>query len=127
MQVVPDRLANCARVLLAGIRLFNGAAALFAPEFLIKRLGLDPSANAAMIYPLRMFGIRTLVIGAELLLPSGEVRTHAQRMAILIHVSDAITAMVARARGQLPARQATITVLISTTNAVLSLLARPRR
>jgi len=102
-------------------------AALFAPEFFIRRLGLDPKVNAAMIYPFRMFGIRTIIVGAELLLPAGEVRTHAQRMAILIHGSDALTALIARLSGQLPPRQANITVAISTTNFFLSLLARPRK
>lgn len=119
--------SDFARVTLAGIRLFNGLAALFAPEFLIRRLGLDPKANAAMIYPFRMFGIRTIIVGAELLLPPGEVRTHAQRMAIFIHGSDALTALIARLSGQLPSRQGTVAVAISTTNFVLSLLARPRK
>lgn len=122
-----NRAHDWARIVLAGIRLLNGAAALFAPELLIRQLGLDARANAAMVYPFRMFGIRTILIGAELLLPDGEVRAHAQRMAILIHASDALTALWARLSGQLPARQGTIAVLISTTNVILSLLTRPPR
>ena len=126
MQPPKDRVSDYARIALGCVRLFNGCAALFVPELLIRRLGLDARSNAAMVYPFRMFGIRTIIIGAELLLPNGEVRAHAQRMALLIHASDALTAIVARVRGQLPARQGTIAVLISTTNVVLSLLARPR-
>ena len=114
-------------MLLAAVRLFNGAMALFGPRFLIRRLGLDDQTNLGMVYPFRMFGIRTLIIGGELLLPDGEIRRHAQRMAVLIHGSDALTALVARTKGQIPARQATITVIISTTNFILALLARPRK
>jgi len=121
-----DQLRDYARVALAAIRLFNGAMALFAPRFLIGRLGLDENANAAMAYPFRMFGIRTLIVGLELLLPDGEIRRHAQRMAMLIHGSDAVGAVIAQKKGELPARQAKITVLISATNFVLSVLARPR-
>jgi hypothetical protein len=121
-----DRGHDWARVALAGIRLFNGVAALLAPRFLIRRLGLDPAANAAMVYPFRMCGIRTLVIGAELLLPAGEVRAHAQRTAIVIHTSDALAALWARLNGDLPPREGTIAVVISTTNVLLSLLTRPR-
>ena len=118
------RIRGYARIALAGIRLFNGAAALLAPALLARRLGVDPATNPAIIYPLRMFGIRTIVIGAELLLPDGPVRAHAQRVAIIIHASDAATAWIARFTGQLPPRQGTIAALISTTNVVLSLLVR---
>ena len=122
-----DRVRDYARVALAGIRIFNAAMALAAPKFLIDRLGLDPRANVGMVYPFRMFGIRTLIIGLELLQPDGEIRRHAQRMAVFIHGSDAVSALIARMTGQLPARQGTITVIISTTNFVLALLARPRK
>ena len=122
-----DRVRDYARIALAAVRLVNGTAALLAPRLLIRGLGLDDRQNAAMVYPFRMFGIRTVLIGADLLLPEGEVRAHAQRMAIFIHGSDALTALVARLRGQLPMRQATITVLVSATNVALSLLARPRK
>jgi Animal haem peroxidase len=58
---------STARYTLAAIRLFNGGAALSAPEQLARRLGDDPQTDGAVIYVLRMFGIRTLVIGTELL------------------------------------------------------------
>ena len=58
---------STARYTLAAISLFNGGAALSAPEQLARRLGDDPQTDGAVIYVLRMFGIRTLVIGTELL------------------------------------------------------------
>ena len=122
-----ERVRDYARVALAGIRLLNGAAALLAPKFLVRGLGLDQETNAAMAYPLRMFGVRTLILGLDLLLPDTAIRAHAQRMAVFIHGTDTITALIARFSGQLPARQGTITVIISSTNFVLSLLARPRK
>ena len=121
-----DRVSDWARIALACIRLFNGTVALLAPRLLIRQLGLDLEANAAMVYPFRMFGIRTIVVGAQLLLPAGEVRANAQRLALLIHTSDALTALSAAISGQLPRRQGTIAFLISSTNVALALLARPR-
>src|SRR5437867_11280081 len=100
MLAASDRLRDYARILLAAVRLFNGAMALFGPRFLIRRLGLDDQTNLGMVYPFRMFGIRTLIIGGELLLPDGEIRRHAQRMAVLIHCAHALTALAARPQGQ---------------------------
>jgi hypothetical protein len=50
-----------ARIALATIRLVNGALALLAPEVMLRRLGADPRTNGVAVYPLRMFGIRTVV------------------------------------------------------------------
>ena len=82
------RGADVARVALAGIRMFNGGAALFAPERLNERMELEPSA----VYPWRMFGIRTLLIGADLLSSDPAVRRHALRVALLIHAADTVSA-----------------------------------
>jgi hypothetical protein len=48
-------------------RRFNGAAALIVPSVTARRLGNDLESSAAAIYPPRMFGVRTVVLGAELL------------------------------------------------------------
>ena len=45
--------ATKARKLLAGIRLVNGALALVAPQFLLRRLGADPDRDPSGIYPFR--------------------------------------------------------------------------
>src|SRR5215831_16435497 len=91
-----------ARVLLACIRLFNGLAALLVPGMLARQLGVDPDANPGMLYVFRMFGIRTVLIGAELLVQTGERRAEACRRAVLIHASDTVAAFIASRSGQFP-------------------------
>jgi NhaP-type Na+/H+ or K+/H+ antiporter len=109
-----------ARLTLATIRLVNGTLALLAPRALIRRLGSDPDVNHVAIYPLRMFGIRTIVLGVQLLIddPSPE----ADRFGVLIHATDAATAITAGLRKQLPARVAAVTTGISLTNTALALI-----
>ena len=121
-----DRAGNNARIALASIRLFNGAAALFAPATLARRLGVDPEANRAALYVLRMFGVRTVLIGAQLLLRDESVRSHSLRVAPVIHAVDAAAALIAGDRGHLPRRVATTAALISTVNTVLAVVAQMR-
>ena len=52
-----------ARIALTGIRLVHGTMALLAPKMMLRRLGADPDLNRVAIYPWRMFGIRTVVLG----------------------------------------------------------------
>jgi len=121
-----DRAHAYARVALAGIRLFNGVAALFVPATLARRLGVDPDANPAALYALRLFGVRTVLIGAQLLLRDSGVRAHSLRIAPVIHALDATAALIAGERGQLPRRAATTAALISTVNTVLAVIAQTR-
>jgi hypothetical protein len=109
-----------ARLALATIRLVNGTLALLAPNALLRRLGADPSLNKVAIYPMRMFGIRTIVLGVQLLIddPSPE----ADRFGVIIHASDAATAITAGLRRQLPPRVAIMTAGISLTNTALALV-----
>jgi hypothetical protein len=118
---------SCARYALAAIRLLNGGAALFTPEKLAKRLDADPEANGAVIYALRLFGVRTIVIGAELLVLRGEQLDRSLRKGVVIHASDTVAAAAAGARGYLPPRTAALTTLISTVNTGLAIAARGRR
>ena len=111
-----------ARRMLAAVRLFNGAAGLLVPEFLLRRLGTDPAVNRSGIYPFRMFGIRTILIGADLLVLRGEERRRAARLAVVIHSSDTISAAAAGLRGDLPRRAAVLTTLISAGNTALAVL-----
>jgi hypothetical protein len=112
-----------ARFALATIRLFNGALALFAPQILLRNLEADPATSAPALYAFRMFGVRTIVIGAQLLLPDGEVRRQTLRAAPLIHASDVAAAQLAG----LPPRAARTTTAISAVNTVLAFLAQPSR
>jgi hypothetical protein len=120
-----SRLHDSARVALAGIRIFNGTAGLLAPGLLARRLEVEGAA-APLAYPFRMFGIRTILIGADLLARDPAVRRHAVRAAVVVHVSDTVSAFVAGASGALPRRAARVTTAISALNVVLALLANRR-
>ena len=115
---------NAARIILAGIRIVNGTASLFAPATFARRLGFDPEENGPAIYALRLFGVRTILIGSELLSRNPEVRAHALQVAVRIHLSDTISAAAAAATRQLPAKGAKMAVITSSLNTVLALVAR---
>jgi hypothetical protein len=112
-----------ARRKLAAIRLLNGALALFAPRFLIRRLGTDPDVDPSAIYPFRMFGIRTLIIGADLLVLTGEEQRRATRLAVLIHATDTASAATCLVKGYLPRKAGIVATAISGVNTVLALIA----
>ena len=112
--------SDYARIALATIRIVNGASALRRPRLLTRRLAADDTA----VYPFRLFGIRTIVIGGDLLLRDKEVRDHALRLALLIHASDVASAVVAGARRQVPLRSAATAAAISSVNTALALVAR---
>src|SRR5215218_4172593 len=118
-------LSSFARVTLAGIRIFNGTAGLLAPSMLSKRLDVEDAA-APMAYPFRMFGIRTILVGVDLLARDPKVRRHAVRQAPLIHAADTISAWAAGKSGALTPKAAKTATTISADNLVLALLANRR-
>ena len=115
-------LADLARVLLALIRLINGGAALLVPGFLARQIGVDPDANPGVLYVFRMFGIRTVLIGVELLTATGERRREAVRRAVLIHASDTLAAYLATLTSNFPEKGRLI-VWISALNTGLAVIA----
>ena len=120
-----ERWRDYARIALAGIRLFNGAAALFAPKLLARQFGDNP--NHAVIYVLRLFGVRTIIVGIELLAPDEELRASALRYAIPIHASDTLSAALAGIQGQLPSRTSIMLTAISGVNTALAIVAQQRK
>jgi len=122
-----ERYRDYGRILLAGIRVFNGAAALFAPTWVARQLGGDPNSNPAAIYVLRLFGVRTIVVGIELLVPDEGLRASALRYAIPIHASDTFSAALAGIQGQLPPRASIMLTVISGINTALAIFAQPRK
>ena len=112
-----------ARTSLAGVRIVMGTLGLFAPQVLLRRVGTDPAVDPSGVYPFRMFGIRTIVIGADLLLLKGDDRRRATRLAVLIHASDTVSAAAAGLQGYLPRRAAVMTTAISGLNTALAVLA----
>ncbi len=118
--------ADRARSALGTIRLVNGAVALAVPKRLVKTFGVDPEANGAAVYALRLFGVRTVYLGLQLLLAEGEVLKDALRHAVPIHASDATAAILAGLAGQLPRRAALTAAVVSSANTALAVVANRR-
>ena len=93
-----------ARITLAGVRLFNGGTALAAAGPFARRLGTEADAHGPGVHISRMFGIRTVLIAIDLLSRDPDVRRHALRVALIVHVSDTISAAAAGLSKQMPPR-----------------------
>jgi hypothetical protein len=120
--LAPVGISDKARIALGCIRLLNGGLALVAPGFLARQIGVDPDANPGVLYVFRMFGIRTVLVGAELLTERGERRSEALQRAVLIHASDTLAAVVATLSRTFPKRGRAI-VAISAVNTALAMIA----
>ena len=117
-------LGTTARYALGGVRILAGGTGLLAPAMIINRFGEDnPSANPAAIYGLRLFGIRTLLIGADLIRLRGRDLDHALRAAPLIHATDTATVLTLQRKKQLSPERARPLALISGLNTVLAVTA----
>jgi hypothetical protein len=112
--------ARAARKTLALIRIANGALALAAPERLAARLGVDASEQPALLYVFRMFGVRTVVVGRDLLRDD----ERAIRSAPLVHASDTLAAALAARTGILPPRAGRLITAISAFNTLLAVVQR---
>jgi hypothetical protein len=107
---------------LAVIRIVNGTLGLAAPAVLVKRVADDPLVTAPF-YPFRLFGVRTVVLGADLLLLRGAALDRARKEAVIIHCADTVCAAIGGLRGEMPPRAARATVAISALNTALAVLA----
>lgn len=118
------RTGTAARYALGTIRVVNGTLGLVAPAVIIRRFGdQDPQANAAAFYGVRLFGVRTIVLGIDLLLLRKRELDGALRSAVLIHGSDTATVWSLQRRKQLSPERARPLLLISGLNTVLALTA----
>lgn len=114
------RRQDYARWLLGGIRLINGALALFAPKIIIGRFGEANDVPVAR-YALRMFGVRTILIALDLF-TSGPHQKRAIRFAPIIHASDTVAALLVARSGKVAPKTAVLIVAISAVNTLLTLL-----
>lgn len=112
-----------ARYALAAIRIGTGTLALVAPSVIIKRFGEDPEKDAAAIYGLRLFGVRTVLIGADLIRQDGQPLQHTISQAVVIHASDTLTAATLGTSGRLRPQMAVPLTLISALNTALAVAA----
>lgn len=119
-------VGDAARVLLALIRIINGSLGLVAPSRIARPLTEDddPDAPVPAYYPFRLFGVRTVIIGTELLSKDPQVRERAVQVALPIHATDTASAALGGLLGQLPRRTALRLTALSGTNTLLALLAR---
>lgn len=115
---------DAARIALAAVRIANGSASLLAPRLAARRLGASAETEDAYVYPLRLFGVRTIVIGAELLLRDGAVRRTALDAALVVHASDTAAAILGGVRKELSPRRAAMLALVSASNTALAVAAR---
>ena len=76
---------------------------------------------------LRLFGVRTIIIGIELLVPDEQVRASALRYALPIHAADTLSAALAGIQGQLPPQVSILLTAISGVNTALAILAQPHQ
>jgi len=112
-----------ARYSLAAIRIVNGLLAFVAPSLIIKRFGENPAKDAAAIYGLRLFGVRTVLIGADLITQRGEPLEHSIKQAVLIHASDTLTAATLGTSKRIRPQMAVPLTLISALNTALAVAA----
>ena len=121
---VIETIGKAARFSLGAIRILTGGTGLLAPAMIINRFGEEnPSANPAAIYGLRLFGIRTLLLGVDLLRLHGRDLDRALRAAPIIHASDTATVLTLQRNKQLSPERARPLALISGVNTVLAVTA----
>ena len=108
---------------LAAIRIVNGTLGLLAPQALVRRTSTDPTTTEPY-YAFRMFGIRTVVIGLDLLTLTGPAQERARTQAVIIHASDTASALLGGLRGGVPPKVARTTVAISALNTALAVVAK---
>jgi hypothetical protein len=119
-----EQVARGARYALGGIRIVNGGLGLLTPALIQKRLGDPaPERNAAAIYGLRLFGVRTVLIGLDLFRLTGPALDNALHSAVLIHASDTATVLTLQRRKVLSPELARPLALISGLNTVLAVTA----
>jgi hypothetical protein len=116
-------LGEAARFALAGIRILNGSLALIAPDVIIGRFDEQPASDNAAKYGLRMFGIRTVLLGVDLVTLRGRPLRRALGQAVIIHGTDTATAALLGVTGHVKPRTAVPLTLISMTNTVLAITA----
>ncbi len=106
--------------ILAAIRIVNGVLALVMPALFARQMQA-PTAEAAAQYPFRLFGVRAVVNGLELIQP-----TLAQRwlpeVTVVVHASDLAAAALATGRGDVSRSFGRRTMALSGLNTVLAVI-----
>lgn len=101
----------------------NGALGLAAPQFLASRVAAAEPPSVAATYAFRMFGIRTILLAAELVVIRDQGRRRTLRRAVVIHGSDTVSAAALALGRRVPGRTGALLTGISATNVALALIA----
>jgi hypothetical protein len=118
------KVGTGARYALGVVRIVNGAIGLVAPAVIMRRFGeQDQAGNPAATYALRLFGIRTVLIGADLIRLRGRDLDRALWAAPIIHASDTATVLALQRNKQLSPERARPLALISGVNTLLAVTA----
>ena len=118
----PMMRAKALQKALAVIRLVNGGVALFAPNLLGHRLGVDTATSPGLGYGFRLLGVRTLLLGVRLWRAPCVADDPTVREAVLVHATDVAAALVALSRNELPRKGAAVAVGVSAFNTTLAVL-----
>jgi hypothetical protein len=121
-----SRVHRPARYALAAVRIANGGVGLLVPRLFIARFDPGHPTSPAAIYAFRLFGIRTILIGLDLLARPTRAQ-QAAKEGVLIHASDTVTAATLALSGAVPRRTGIASTAISAVNVVLAVLAIDRR
>lgn len=114
--------AKTARLTLGAVRLANGSVALAAPRWYGGKAGLDLDRDPAAVHIVRMFGVRTVLLGADVLVRPAPVRRASLLVAPLVHGADLASALTAARRGELPRKAAVTAAGFSAINLVASVV-----
>jgi hypothetical protein len=114
-----------ARYALAAVRLVNASVGLLGPRLFIERFDPGRLPSPAAVYAFRLFGIRTILIGLDLL-ACPERAQEAAREGVVIYASDTGAAATLALSGAVPRRTGIATTAISAVNVVLAVLAVDR-
>lgn len=124
MSRTSETVGRSAKRALAAVRIVNGGLALFAPNVLGARLGVNTATSAGFGYAFRLFGVRTLLLGIELWRAPDDPSNPVVRDTLVVHASDTAAAIVVRRLHELPPRGGTMAVGASALNTVLAVLTK---
>ena len=117
-------VGKIARYALGGVRVIAGTTGLLAPAMIINRFGdTNPTDNPAAVYGLRLFGIRTILIGVDLFRLHGRDLDRALAAAPIIHASDTATVLALQRSKHLSPERARPLAMISGLNTVFAVIA----
>lgn len=114
--------ATQARTALGVMRITIGSSALLAPRLAGRLFGFRPAENPELPAMGRMFAIRNVAMGLDLL--QGDRQSHWPRYHVAIDAADAVVLLAGGARGYLSKRTtviATATALLATALGVIAL------